>query len=383
VVFAIIVWGVGKPVTKSEMNTVIGYVAPDRPAGQPNGLKVGDEVKAIDGAPVVRFAGQLDSITWAIVSAKNDDIVFDVIRDGKPQQITIHAPTEDDKGFKDWQVMPWYKKLWERPPLRMVGIGQPEDKVDNMEIALVMDNSPAAVAGIKKGDLLRKINGTVIDTHKIYVDALEQGAGKPLNLEMERDSKPLTFTISPAMPIKPEDYVAKGGKGELGFGIKDKDEEAHYIASLTMQHPSPMRQIKDVLRGTVATFSELVSSKSKIGAGHMSSALGIITLYHKLFSVPKGWMLVLSFTVMLNVGLAFMNMLPFPVLDGGHITMAIIEAITGKPLRGKLMETIMSGCVLMLLSFMVWVMLKDIGSWFKGDTLEFAPVAPAAGAAAK
>ena len=65
---------------------------------------------------------------------------------------------------------------------------------------------------------------------------------------------------------------------------------------------------------------------------------GVGRLYYKLFQHPDGWRLVLWFSVVFNINLAILNMMPFPVLDGGHITMAAAEAIRRKPPQGRILE---------------------------------------------
>jgi regulator of sigma E protease len=70
--------------------------------------------------------------------------------------------------------------------------------------------------------------------------------------------------------------------------------------------------------------------------------------------------------VVLNVNLALMNLLPFPVLDGGHITLAIGEAIRRRPLQGRFLEVVQTACVLLLFGFIIFVTLKDTGDIFMG-----------------
>jgi regulator of sigma E protease len=83
-----------------------------------------------------------------------------------------------------------------------------------------------------------------------------------------------------------------------------------------------------------------------------------------LLQTEDGWRRILSFLVLFNVNLAVLNMLPFPVLDGGHITMAILEKICGKPIQMKTMEVIQTACALALISLMLYVTSKDIGDKF-------------------
>jgi regulator of sigma E protease len=68
----------------------------------------------------------------------------------------------------------------------------------------------------------------------------------------------------------------------------------------------------------------------------------------------------LWFSVVLNVNLALLNMLPIPVLDGGHITLAIVEAIRRKPVNVKLLEFVQTGCALMIIGFMVFIAFFDV-----------------------
>ncbi len=77
----------------------------------------------------------------------------------------------------------------------------------------------------------------------------------------------------------------------------------------------------------VETLAAVMSPKSGITVQHLSGPVGIMRLYYQLFESPDGWRLALWFSVVLNVNLALLNMLPIPVLDGGHITLAIIEGI--------------------------------------------------------
>jgi regulator of sigma E protease len=74
--------------------------------------------------------------------------------------------------------------------------------------------------------------------------------------------------------------------------------------------------------------------------------------------------------VVLNINLALLNLLPFPVFDGGHITMALLEMIRRKPLNLRLMEWIQTGAVLLLLTYFVTITFKDVGD-FRGKAPEF------------
>ena len=382
VAFAFVVWGVGKPVGSSEEEAVIGYVDANRPAGQPGALQVLDRVTAIDGKPVKRFMGPINSLMWGVVSAENDDIAFDIVRDGKPMQVIVHAPKEKEQEFIEWEKTPWFKKIWNRPPMRRVGVLPSTERIAVKE---VLPHSPADLAGIQKGDILKTLNGQRLYSDRPIFDAIRANPSAPLELEFERAGQSMKFSVTPVIPPRPVDYVSldpKENKGEIGLGCEDAADETRKANQTDIVHPTPYDQVKESLQTTFATLGALVSPKSSINAGHMSSALGIISIYHQLFSIENGWRLIFWFTVVLNINLAILNLLPVPVLDGGHITMALIESVSRRPLRGRIVEYVQASFAIMLLSFMVWVMLKDIGGWFKpsGKPIEFdAPAAAVSG----
>ncbi|HEY0457269.1 MAG TPA: M50 family metallopeptidase, partial [Verrucomicrobiae bacterium] len=82
--FALLVWGIGRPVSEAEKTTVIGYVMTNSPA-EKAGLKAGDKILEVDGKPVSRFSGIGDSVMWRIVSSETDVIPIKVLRDGQEQ----------------------------------------------------------------------------------------------------------------------------------------------------------------------------------------------------------------------------------------------------------------------------------------------------------
>jgi membrane-associated protease RseP (regulator of RpoE activity) len=93
-------------------------------------------------------------------------------------------------------------------------------------------------------------------------------------------------------------------------------------ASARPSSSRPWEQISDAVRHMGNLVSKLLSPKSDLSPAHMSGPVGVGRLYYKLFQHPDGWRLVLWFSVVFNINLAILNMMPFPVLDGGHITMA-------------------------------------------------------------
>ena len=84
----------------------------------------------------------------------------------------------------------------------------------------------------------------------------------------------------------------------------------------------------------------MLSRKSDVGFQQLGGPVMIIRAYKNFIDSENGWRRVLWFSVILNVNLALLNMLPFPVLDGGHITLAILDAIRRRPTNARVAERV-------------------------------------------
>ncbi|MBI5386183.1 MAG: RIP metalloprotease RseP [Verrucomicrobia bacterium] len=124
--------------------------------------------------------------------------------------------------------------------------------------------------------------------------------------------------------------------------------------------PGAFDQMRDSVNVIVATFDALFSRKSDIKPQHLGGAVKIINVYYTLFDSEQGWRLALWFSVVLNVNLALLNLLPFPVLDGGHIVLATIEAIRRKPVHAKLLNALQTACAVLLIGYMLYIAFFDV-----------------------
>src|SRR5438105_11332152 len=88
-------------------------------------------------------------------------------------------------------------------------------------------------------------------------------------------------------------------------------------------------------------------------------------LYTNLFQSENGWRLVLWFSVVLNVNLALLNLLPFPVLDGGHILLAVLETIRRRPVSARVLQYIQTACAVVLIGFMLFIAFFDTSDWVR------------------
>jgi regulator of sigma E protease len=326
---AVIVWFVGKPESESD-STVVGYVKPGGPA-ETAGLRVGDRILAVDGQPVHRFMGGTDGVKWRVIRSEGDRIAFRVDRQG--EILTINSG--------------WTKPItssWRRPALREVQIG-PRIVPG---IGFVMRGSVADKAGLQPNDLIVAANGTPIFNLDEMVPVLKENAGKSIALTVNRNGQMLPVSL--AVP------GATTENAPMDLGID--------WGRVVLSHPTPWSQVKDAATSIFRMVGALLSPKSDVKAAHFSGPVGIMRLYYQVFETSYGWQLALSLSVLINVNLAILNLLPFPVLDGGHIVLAIIEGIRRKPINVRVLEAVQTACAVLLIGFMLYVTFFDVGDIF-------------------
>jgi regulator of sigma E protease len=338
--FAVIVWGVGRPVSPSESNTVVGWADPAGPAYQA-GIRPGDKIIEVDGHPVGHFAGVTqDSITWRIISSEGTNIPVKYVRDGK----AFMAYPEPFIGTNKW---------YERKALRKILIAPAQDLV----VDEVASNSPAALGGLRHGDEIVALNGERVYCYIPILDAEEactNAAAAPLRLTVRREGKTLELALRPVRPVQPKE--AAPSLGILSLATRD---------DVQIIHPNPWEQVKDSVMQIVSTVRTVTSRKSDVGLQQLGGPVMIIRVYKNLFEDEQGWRKVLWFSVVLNVNLALLNMLPLPVLDGGHIVLALVEAIRRRAVSPRLLTFIQNGFAILLIGFMIYIAFFDTGDWVR------------------
>ena len=416
--FATIVFMVGRPMAEADTTTIVGYVAPDVPAAKA-GFKPGDRILEVDGHPVTRFNGMVDSISWYVVRSEGAVIPFKVQRGD--QILTINS------GFEKPETTGW-----ERKALRQVGL-QPaitpivakvapdsesakagleanDEVVDiggekiyylkqisewaqqhagqvlpltvirdgrtfhvdmhpgRLVISGIIKNSPADVARLEAGDKIMSVND-----EQIYdIDAINQivdaNPDKVLTLTVQRGNQTIAVRIRPAVPDRP---ITQEGRVHpiIGFYTGENTDGITWDAGgkMTTSHISPIEQVSAGVETVTNTIGALLSPQSDIKLQHMSGPVMIMRTYYLLFQSEFGWQLALWFSVVFNINLAIINLLPIPVLDGGHILLAILEAIRRRPLNIRVLEVLQGACAILLIGFILYVSFYDVQDSVSGN----------------
>src|SRR5947208_437090 len=164
--FACIVWTVGRPVGESDVTTVIGYVMPGSPAAKV-GLQPGDKILAVDDKPVTRFLGMNDSVSWNVVRSEGATVPVEFERNGKVQTVQVTPYIAATQG-------------WRRKSTRQLLILPAESSI----IEKVEPNTPAAKAGLRPRDIVLGFNHTKLFSPVTLADYIEKHPNDELELEV-------------------------------------------------------------------------------------------------------------------------------------------------------------------------------------------------------
>jgi regulator of sigma E protease len=328
--FAGIVWAVGRPVSEGDSTTVIGYVAPGSPA-EKVGLQPGDKILAVDGKPVRRFQGLNDSISWDVVRSEGDKIAVKFQRDANVQTVWVEPYKAETRG-------------WQRKSVRQLLIYPAETPI----IEKVEAKSPAAAAGLRPGDIIRGFNQTPIYNPVALLEYVSKHPNDNLVLHVERNGSKLDVPVKPTL-------LPTGGEMKPRIGI-----QWDTTGVVSIQHPNPIEQVYNSVTSTLKTIGAVASPKSDVKLQHLSGPVGIGRIYYLLFQSERGWQLALWFSVILNVNLAILNLLPIPVLDGGHIVLALIESVRRKPVNMRVLEVIQTSCAVLIIGYMLYITFFDV-----------------------
>ena len=220
------------------------------------------------------------------------------------------------------------------------------------------------------------IDGQPVKSTLAVSDYVKRHGGQEIAMSIVRGDQHLDLKVTPEVP-ESEKIPRIGLQWADDLGITPDD-----YGKMTLGHPKPIEQIRAGTLSIFHTVGAVASSKSDVKLQHMSGPVMMMRVYYRMFENREGWRMALWFSVVLNVNLALLNLLPIPVLDGGHILLAIIEAVRRRPVNMRVLEVVQTACAVLIIGFMVYIAFFDVQDLFGGGRREgprFAPKpAPAA-----
>ena len=225
-----------------------------------------------------------------------------------------------------------------------------------LEIGAIQADSPAAAAGLQLDDKLLVLDGVALTDWASMVKVIQNSPGKPLSLLIERDGQPKTLTVTPASQETPDGFH----QGFLGVSPKVQPVDPQYVRNLQYG------PLEAVWQGMQKTWQLIRLSFSMIGklifgdvsVKHLSGPISIAQGAGS--SADLGLIAFLSFLALISVNLGVVNLLPLPILDGGHLMYLVVELIRGRPVSEKAQETGFKIGAFVLLMLMGIALLNDI-----------------------
>ena len=332
VIFAVVLATLGRPVWPP----VVGRVTEGSPAAAA-GLRTGDAVTAVNGRPI-KYWEDLDRA----VSKSNGRPLELRVKHGDSEQtatVTPHKRTTTDPIFRE------AREAWD--------IGAGPQLIP--QISSASAGSPAEKAGLKAGDVVLNVAGQAVYTPEDLVEAIRSRPGQSFPMTIERDGKTLTVNVTPE-PVKektPDGQEREVGRIQAGIATKAVSFEP-YNPVAALGHGVTKTWDMTVL--TIKGLWKLVSRQ--IDSSNIGGPIQIATEAGR--QAKDGMASLALFTAIISVNLAVLNLLPVPMLDGGHLFFFVIEAILGRPLSLQKREAAQRVGFVLLMLLMVYALYNDL-----------------------
>lgn len=245
------------------------------------------------------------------------------------------------------------------------------DTVRAPRISDVQPNSPAARAGLRAGDLVTALDGRKVDDFESVARYVNLRAGVPIRFTVERGGAVTELVGTPEVREVHDRIAGRQKIGVLGIANRSKPADFRHVRYNPIQAVGRgVTQTWDVLSTTVFYLGRLVSGQ--VPADQLGGVIGIANASGKVTQAAVdaaptgGWMVVgvianlLSFSAVLSVSIGFMNLLPIPVLDGGHLLFYAYEAVARRPLGARLQAAGYRVGLALLLGFMLFATWNDL-----------------------
>ena len=333
---ATVVWLVGKPTSMQERNGIVGYVATNSPAREA-GIAVGDEIVAVNGQAVVGWPQIMER---AALSPTRDVVLRLRTRAGAEREVAVRT---EKTSFG----------LWMLPGL---------SGMEPCSIAAVEEGSAAEEAGLRPGDRLLSYGGQEIFSQPHLIQLVEAGAGAPAVVEYRRGEEIRSAAVGSR-------YDEARGRYRMGISFNVMDD----LDLDERSHPAPWAQVKEHAGG-IFRFLDALTTRSTAGAAAGAVGGPVMILRMLWLMLDASFILAIWFTGLLNVNLAIINLLPLPILDGGHVVMNLWELVARRPAPPRLVNALANVFAVLFVALFLLLVFRDsarllvptVQEWFAG-----------------
>ena len=326
---------------------VVGEVNENSLAAQ-SGLEIGMEITAV---------GQSKTHTWGSVNRQ----LFDYIGNTGDIPLTVRYPDSTSEYQLLIPVKAWLRNEDNPSPIQALGL-KPKFEFEALVLGPVSEAGSGFKGGLREGDILLAVNGVDIESADGFIQKVSNNSGQDLVIDLKRsvkatdESQFLSLRVIPDRVLKNGEYV-----GQLGIqlGVKGK-----YPEDLIRQvdHSMLSASIRAVDE-TITNAGFILSSLGKLIVGDLSpkNLSGPITIAKMAGDTAKaGFENFIRFVAILSIMLGVMNLLPIPVLDGGHLVYCVVEWVKGSPVSTEVQLIGFKVGFFLLVGLMVFATFNDL-----------------------
>ena len=308
---------------------ILGTVTSDSPLGQA-GLVKYSEIRSVDG---------VRTQNWQQVNMALAD------RLGESGEIVIQArqPGSTDQSFYV-PILNWHQQTKDPDPLGSLGFSRADPAI----LGDVLADGAGERDGLKAWDLVTAVNGETISTWTEWVLAIQAAPERSVQVSLLRDGSEVELTVVPDARTSEDGQTI----GYLGVGAHYYEESYGVLAAI----PRSIAETWDKTVFTLGVLKKMVTGN--VSVENLSGPIMIAKVAGD--SARAGWRYFITLGALLSISLGVLNLLPVPILDGGHIAFCLVELVRGRPVPEKVQIVSTQVGLFLVGSLMLFVIYNDI-----------------------
>lgn len=324
---------------------VVGSLEENSPAAMA-GIQSGDTILSVDGKEVRFF----EDIVEGVRASTGEKVLVEFERNG--QTMSAEIPHESVEGMNEFGESVQVNSIGAHPPI-------------GTKIAMVKPGSPADKAGIQGGDEIIALNGKPVSFWSQVSDTVKSGGGAPLSVRVSRKGEPLELTMTPELTEMEVDGE-KISRPMIGVQSAQNFTQTRHAGLAYAFANAPSETLRLMIMIPMGLYKLIVGDVPRDQVG------GPIEIGAQMASaVDQGFGKFMFLMALISINLGILNLLPIPVLDGGHIVFFLVEALNRKPISLRTREIAQQVGLSLLLLLMLFAFYNDIRRRVLPGVLEF------------